>query len=206
MPEEVLRRVSEVESRLDPLAVHDNTTHISIHPASQASGAELARRWLDRGDSVDIGLMQINFSNLTKLGLRVETALDPCYSLKASARILSAAYAQRTSAADRQAALLIALSRYNTGRALVGLANGYVEHVLTAQSDTSKADPKSTASETTQGPDWDVWALASVAQQDGALWLIGSQDLPNFLIGAGAQPTGGEPHALSSEPGTAPGM
>ena len=206
MPEEILWRVSEVESRLDPLALYNNTRRISVHPASRASSVERARRWLARGDSVDIGLMQINSGNLAALGMTVEAALDACRSLKAGARILSSAYAQSSSSVDRQAALLIALSRYNTGNTLAGLANGYAGQVLALQADATKSNSKSSVPTSAKPRDWDIWSAAFSAQHGGAPWLIGSQDTHDFLIGAGAQPEAGEPHAMSSGPGTAPGM
>ncbi|HEY1214378.1 MAG TPA: lytic transglycosylase domain-containing protein [Bryobacteraceae bacterium] len=201
----VLRSVAHVESRFDPFSLHNDTKHISIAPSTLAASAKQAKQWISDGYSVDIGLMQINSGNLSALGMTVEDALDPCRSLEAGASLLSSAYAQGASTADRQAALLIALSRYNTGRPRAGLVNGYVEQVLTAQ-DVNKARSKPSSATNPQQPDWDVWAVASSEQHDGAAWLIGSQDTYSFLIGAGAQPKTGEPHALSQGPGTAPGM
>jgi type IV secretion system protein VirB1 len=149
--------------------------------------------------------MQINSGNLSALGMTVEDALDPCRSLEAGANLLSLAYSQGTSKADRQAALLIALSRYNTGRPLAGLVNGYVGQVLTVY-DANKAASASSFPSKLQQPNWSVWAVAHSPHSGSADWLIGSQDSHSFLIGAGAQPKIGEPHALSQGPGTAPGM
>lgn len=200
----VLRYVAHVESRFDPLVLHNDTKHISVAAPSLAASAEQAKQWISQGHSVDIGLMQINSGNLSALGMTVEDALDPCRSLEAGASLLSSAYAQGASIADRQAALLIALSRYNTGHPFAGLLNGYVEQVLTDQG-VNKTVSKPSYPANSQKPDWDVWMVASSAQHDGAAWLVGSQEAHGFLIGAGAQPTG-EPHALSQEPGTVPGM
>jgi type IV secretion system protein VirB1 len=200
----VLLAVARIESKFDPLALHDNSKGISISAPSVEVATKLANRWLSEGDSVDIGLMQINSDNLAPLGMTIEAAFDPCRSLEAGARILSAAYAQGSSTANRQAALLIALSRYNTGRTLAGLTNGYVGRVLSAQGNATKANSKP-SDPGSQHSDWNIWFTASFAQHDGAAWLVGSQDLHDFLIGAGAQPEAGEPHAVSSGPGTAPG-
>lgn len=198
--------MAHIESHFDPLALRNNTKNISIAPSSAAASVEQAKLWISRGYSVDIGLMQINSSNLSALGMTIDDALDPCRSLKAGARILSKAYAQGGSVADRQAALLIALSRYNTGRTLAGLANGYVGQVFSARGDTTTSISESADHANSQHSDWDVWTVAWLAQRDGATWLIGSQISHDFLIGAGAQPITGEPHALSSQgPGTAPG-
>lgn len=200
----MLAAVAQTESHFEPFALRNNTKHLSVLPASKAAGVQQAIQWISEGNSVDLGLMQINSGNLAKLGLTVETALDSCRSLQASARVLSAAYAQGSSAVDRQAALLIALSRYNTGHSLAGLANGYVGQVLAAQDDARRTNLKSSYPAISKQSEWNIWAVASAAQHDGAAWLIGSQDTSNFLIGAGAQPSG-EPHALSQEPGAAPG-
>ncbi len=202
----VLRSVAHVESNFDPLTLRNNAKHVSIALTSVAASADQAKLWISRGNSVDIGLMQINSSNLSALGMTIEDALDPCRSLDAGARILSAAYTQGTTVADRQAALLIALSRYNTGRSLAGLANGYVGQVLAAQDNTTIRISKRSDLANSQRPNWDIWAVASSAQHDGAAWLVGSRDTHDFLIGAGAQPIAGEPHAMSQGPGTAPGM
>lgn len=199
----VLLAVASVESKLDPLALRNNTRRISIIPLSVATGGAQAKQWIAKGDSVDLGLMQINSTNLAALGLTVESALDPCHSLEGGDRILSAAYRQGASAAQRQAALLIALSRYNTGKPFTGLINGYVDHVLTAQA----VEPDSTdgsTNATLAPPTWNVWAMASRAQRDSADWLVGSQDTHEFVIGAGA-PISTADSKAAVEPSLKPG-
>ena len=74
--------------------------------------------------------MQINAPNLPRLGLTISEALNPCLSLAAGAVLLREAYHQGGTVAEQQAALLIMLSRYNTGRPLAGLVNGYVGDVI----------------------------------------------------------------------------
>jgi type IV secretion system protein VirB1 len=199
----VLKAVAAAETRFNPLALRNNTTKLFISPPSLAAAVQQAKQWISQGNSVDLGLMQINSNNLSALGMTVEAALDPCTSLAGAAHILSAAYDQGSSAADRQAALLIALSRYNTGRSLAGLTNGYVGRVLAAQNDEAQTISK-TPSNAKPRLGWDIWAIASAAQSDGAPWLIGSQATPEFLIGAGANSTAGELHALSEGSQTAP--
>lgn len=200
-----LRAVAAVESNFEPWAVRDNTTHEAWKPPTLAAAIALAKTRLRKSHSVDLGIMQINSENLAALGMTIDDALDPCRSLKAGARILSDAYAKGETAADRQAAVLIALSRYNTGRALDGLANGYVGQVLSASSDPAKSISGRSHLVNSEKADWNVWAVASQAKRDGADWLICSQDTHDFLLGAGAQPIAGEPHALFRGPETAPG-
>lgn len=202
----VLRAVAATESHFDPLALRNNTKHQLVWPASAADAIQQANQWIAKGDSVDLGLMQINSGNFAKVGLTVDAAFEPCRSLEASAHILSAAYHQGASTVDRQAALLIALSRYNTGRSLAGLANGYVGQVLAAQDGTDRLHSTAPTRARIQPSSWDVWAIASAARQDGAAWLIGSQATQDFIIGAGAHSTTGELHAMSQGPRTALGM
>ena len=87
----------------------------------------MAERYIARGYSVDIGLMQVNSRNLAALGITVEQVLDPCTNIHAAATILTADYAAAArTRGDGQAALQAALSAYNTGDFYRGFANGYV--------------------------------------------------------------------------------
>ena len=126
------------ESRFRPFAIHDNTTGQSIFPASVAEAADLARARLAQGHNLDLGIMQVNTSNLARTGLTVTTAFDPGRSMRAGASILVAAYqrclrgnehADRT---EQQAALRCAASIYNTGREQAGILNGYQSGVWRA--------------------------------------------------------------------------
>jgi type IV secretion system protein VirB1 len=171
----VLRAVASKESHFDPLALHDNTRKLTRIGADAKSAAALAQSWIALGDSVDIGLMQINAPNLPRLGLTVAQALDPCLSLAAGAAVLRDAYHQGASQAEQQAALLIMLSRYNTGRPLAGLVNGYVGDVIGAAPPATPVRNQIVAQNepaVSTVPDWDVWANASFAQTHGAAWLV----------------------------------
>jgi hypothetical protein len=64
----------------------------------------------NKDGTFDYGLMGINEANLAPLGLTRQTAMDPCNSIAASVRVL--------------------LSRYNTGKPVAGIQNGYVGKVL----------------------------------------------------------------------------
>lgn len=128
---ETLTAIAHVESRFDPLAIGVNRGG-QAPPSAQnaASAARLARRLLDDGANIDLGLAQINSSNLSWLGMTVEDAFDPCRNLAAAATVLRAGYRRPgDGAAGAQTALRIALSRYNTGDASRGFRNGYVRRV-----------------------------------------------------------------------------
>ena len=178
----VLRAVARTESGFKPLALRDNTRGLMRTPQSLADAVDEARRWLAAGDSVDLGLMQINAANLPSLGLTLTTALDPCWSLFGAAAILQSAYARGASVAEQQAALLIALSRYNTGRPLDGLINGYVGKVLASPPRGAvSTDPNARRAQTVSNglPAWNVWAAAAYARTHGAPWLVAASHRPD---------------------------
>ena len=130
VPVWVLRGVARTESDFHPWMLHDNSTHASDSPASLAAAETEAAAWMAEGHSVDLGLMQINTANLPALGMTIGTALDPCASLAGGAAVLRAAYGAGPVDASQQAALLMALSIYNTGSPLKGIMNGYARKVM----------------------------------------------------------------------------
>jgi type IV secretion system protein VirB1 len=121
--------IIRVESGGDPLAL--NVNHAKVQPAIPKTAPEvaaLAKEWISRGFTVDLGLAQINSANLPHLGLTVERVLDPCTNLRAAATILSANYAEAARThGPGQRALQAALSAYNTGDFARGFTNGYVQ-------------------------------------------------------------------------------
>ena len=122
-----LESVISVESRGRPLAININRGPKLAPAQSAAEAVATARAWIDRGYSVDLGLMQVNSRNLRRLGYTVEQMFDPCTNVAAGATILAANYIE---AAKRrgpgQQALLDALSAYNTGSFSRGYSNGYI--------------------------------------------------------------------------------
>lgn len=119
-----LASVASVESGFDTLAINDNTTGSVFHPTSEDAAQRLAYTLIvKRGHSVDLGLMQVNSANLSRIGLSIKDAFDACHSIAAGAHILKDGYQQ---------ALRVAFSRYNTGSPVRGFANGYVHRVEAA--------------------------------------------------------------------------
>jgi type IV secretion system protein VirB1 len=164
-----LGAVAAKESRFDPLALHNNTRKVTVYAKDPASAVLLARKWMNAGESVDLGLMQIHTSNLAPLGLTLERAFDPCASLGAGAAILRAAYGKGSTPAEREAALLIAYSRYNTGRALDGVINGYAPDVMTGANQNLAPLPSETKTFGTIPVGWDVWG--SGPRSDTSPWF-----------------------------------
>ncbi|MCI3135343.1 lytic transglycosylase domain-containing protein [Phenylobacterium aquaticum] len=124
-----LLSVVAVESRFEPWAIGVNGSPAkSLHPTSREAAEALARQLLAQGRNLDLGLGQINHRNLSRLGLTLEDAFDPCRNLAAAQAVL-AANGETVATPD---AWRRALSRYNTGGPTRGLANGYVAKVTRA--------------------------------------------------------------------------
>ena len=123
-----LEAVVRVESGGNPLALNVNRLGgPQPHPASVAEAVQIAQRYILRGYSVDLGLMQVNSRNLAALGYSIGQVLDPCTNLRGGAAILTADYAAAVrERGEGQAALQAALSAYNTGSFYRGFENGYV--------------------------------------------------------------------------------
>jgi type IV secretion system protein VirB1 len=123
--------IVKVESGGDPLAIGDNTARRSYYPRDRATAERLARRLLNAGHLLDLGIAQIDSMNFAGFGVTVHTIFDPCINLNVGARILSGDYtfaAQRYG--DGQVALRHAIGMYNTGRLNAGAS--YIARVLDA--------------------------------------------------------------------------
>ena len=202
VPEWVLGAVARTESNFHPWRLHDNTTHASDDPPSLEAAETEAAAWMAAGHSVDLGLMQINSGNLPALGMNVSEALDPCASLAAGAAVLRAAYGGGPVKAGQQAALLMALSIYNTGSPLKGIMNGYARTVMRNASAVPlsaplpQAQPDATPD---MPPAWNVSATGNYTQVHGAPWLVPlGLDMAGNNTAAAAE--SGSPHQTMRSP------
>src|SRR5579863_9636497 len=84
--------IVRVESGGDPLAIGDNTTRRSYYPQDRATAERLARRLLDAGHLLDVGIAQIDSMNFAGFGLSLHTIFDPCINVSVGARILTDDY------------------------------------------------------------------------------------------------------------------
>lgn len=174
-----LAAVARTESRFDALAIGDNTTGRSYAPATAGEAVATATALLERGHSLDLGLMQINSATLAGLGLTVADAFDPCASIAGGARVLAEGY-RPAPGEDEQRALVRALSRYNTGSPVRGVANGYVAkvqasagHIVPAIRGTGRRDAEGAlhgasppaAATPPAPPAWDVYGRARQARE-----------------------------------------
>ena len=158
---QTLLAVVRVESGFDPLAIGVNgPQRTQLHPATAAEAKTTAERLINQGQSVDLGLGQINSKNLSSLGLTITQAFDACSNLEASGRVLQAAYASTSRETEGQdLAVLKALSIYNTGRTDRGFRNGYVAKV-TAAALAIPTVPVLPPAPKPAPPAWDVFAQA----------------------------------------------
>ncbi|WP_112485982.1 lytic transglycosylase domain-containing protein [Thiomonas sp. X19] len=106
-----LAAIVQQESAGFVLAIHDNTSGRTYHPADLHAAVALARRLIAAHHAVDLGLAQIDSNNLPALHLGVQAIFDPCTNLRTAQTILLAGWPQ--SGGDLRAAL----SSYNTGAA-----------------------------------------------------------------------------------------
>ena len=123
--------------------------------------------------------MQVNSANFAVLGLTLEAAFDPCKSVAAGAAVLAGGYVGGTTHEGQQTALRVAISKYNTGDAQRGFANGYVHKVELAAAYVVPAldvgagpaaidspppipvaapSPPSHPADPNAPPSWDVWS------------------------------------------------
>lgn len=175
---ETLQAVARTESGFEPWVLHDNTTGLTELPTTLQEATTGATALIAKGDSVDLGLMQINSNNLSALGMSVGEALDPCSSLAGGAAVLQAAFGSDGGSGSDRVALLLALSRYNTGSPFKGIMNGYAHKVmangLTPEPVSVSYQAAASASQVDSSapPAWDIAASAQFAQSHGAPWLV----------------------------------
>ncbi|HQT84936.1 MAG: hypothetical protein B7Z58_13910 [Acidiphilium sp. 37-64-53] len=167
-----LASIAGTESGFNTLAIRDNTTGLAMHAVSRPAAVATARALIAAGHSVDLGLMQINNANLTRLGLTVRTAFNACASLGAAGQLLVTDYRPGPSG-DDQSALQTAFSRYNTGSGIRGFENGYVRRVVaTARRIVPEIDPAAPvvgpkSASPAPAPKWRVFGT-SAASASGA--------------------------------------
>lgn len=124
--------IVKTESAFQPLAIGINGRAKLVRAAQTKEEAVVTAKWLiTNGYNIDMGLGQINSSNLPKLGLSVDDVFDPCKNLAAAGMILQWSFqAAKGKGKGEQDALHAAISAYNTGSYSKGYANGYVQKVI----------------------------------------------------------------------------
>lgn len=123
--------IVQTESRGNELAINVNGLGSKVvQPTSVAQAVQVARFYVAKGYSVDLGLGQINSRNMRALGLTWDTVFEPCTNIAAAGAVLSGNYHSVRAGLHPQRALRIAISMYNTGSQSRGFRNGYVGKVV----------------------------------------------------------------------------
>lgn len=123
--------IVHTESGGNELAINVNGLDRRVaQPTSAAQAVSIARFYVSKGYSVDMGLGQINSHNMKRLGLTWDSVFDPCVNVAAAGAVLAGNYHSVREGLHPQTALRIALSMYNTGSQSRGFRNGYVRKVV----------------------------------------------------------------------------
>lgn len=139
---QTMAAIVRAESAFNPLAIGINGGYrLTRQPVDQAEAINVASQLISSGYNIDLGLGQINYRNLLRIGLTLHDAFDACKNLRAAAGMLRGHYQRaRKQNFDPQSSLRLALSAYNTGTFNRGFSNGYVQRVVKNASATGGRD------------------------------------------------------------------
>lgn len=125
----VAHAIVKQESAFNPFAIGVNKGGKPVkQPKNYSQAVATAKQLLAAGHNIDLGLAQINSSNLKWLNLSVEQAFKPCENLKAMQTVYLDCL-NRTGENGLGTKMQRALSCYNTGNMRLGFKNGYVNKV-----------------------------------------------------------------------------
>ena len=110
---QTLQAIVKTESNYQPLIIGVNGgSKLERQPVNLEEAAITAQWLLDNGYSIDLGLGQVNSSNLNRVGLSVHDAFDPCKNLKAAGTIFHKGYQTAMKQYPEEQAFKAALSAY----------------------------------------------------------------------------------------------
>ena len=141
-----LEAIVKTESNFDPLKIGVNGgAKLQRQPVNVEEAVVTAQWLLQNGYNIDLGLGQVNSSNLNRIGLSVTEAFDPCKNLKAAGTIFNNSFQVAIQQYPEDQALQVALSAYNTGNYVQGFRNGYVNKVLSNMPDKAQVQTAETS-------------------------------------------------------------
>lgn len=135
---QTMQTLIQAESSGNKFAIAAVGVEISSQPDNKEDAISAAENLIDAGHNVSLGLAQINMHNFDSLGLTVESAFDPCESIAAGEKVLSACYSRAMKEygeTDNQAALQAAFSCYYSDNFERGFSpddsngNSYVDRI-----------------------------------------------------------------------------
>ena len=135
----IVEAIIQAESSGNPWAVNVNVRNGQAQPLlvparSRDEAVAQATQLHADGYSFDVGLMQVNSANVSRLGVSIGQAFDVCTNLDMGTTV----YNEFATGAVRHAdefdtphkQMMATLSAYNTGSYWKGFMNGYVYRVL----------------------------------------------------------------------------
>lgn len=130
VPSYIVRAIIKNESARNPLSInvnHKGKSLISYNPKTKEKAFQLAKSWINKGYTVDIGLMQFNSANFGSYPkYSIKDMLDPCKNIKVASTIYHRNFIAINKKYSFSQRVLMALSAYNTGSYTKGFKNGYV--------------------------------------------------------------------------------
>lgn len=139
------RALVSVESAFNPWAIGVVGGALVRQPRHRAEALATAKALQAAGWNFSVGLGQINVGNFDRLGLTVESALEPCANLAAMQTVLAECFDRAIGSVSKavdQVALRQALSCYYSGNFATGFRHGYVRKVVVAARAVSTAQTK----------------------------------------------------------------
>ncbi|MDB5816861.1 MAG: transglycosylase domain protein [Rhizobacter sp.] len=126
-----LSALVRTESGFNPYAIGVVGGRLERQPTTLDEAVATAEQLQRNGWNASFGLGQVNLRNLARFRLDTRSVFNPCENLRASAAILSEAYARaRQTEPNEQKALRSALSMYYSGNPVTGVQHGYVAKVV----------------------------------------------------------------------------
>jgi type IV secretion system protein VirB1 len=135
----IVEAIIQAESSGNPWAVNVNVRDGQAQPLlaparSRDEAVAQATQLRAGGYSFDVGLMQVNSANVSRLGVSIDHAFDVCTNLDMGTTVYNEFAAGAVRYADQfdtpHKQLMATLSAYNTGSYWKGFMNGYVYRVL----------------------------------------------------------------------------
>jgi len=112
-----MEKIVFVESQGNPYVIYDDTIHRSFSYSNKSDEIIAAKYLINLGHNVDLGLAQINISNVRRYNFNLEDVFNPCYNVFLGSYILLQGYdIALKQFGNPQVALFRALEYYNSGR------------------------------------------------------------------------------------------
>jgi type IV secretion system protein VirB1 len=143
-PPAIIERIIDVESAGEALAINVNGTAVTLGTEAPTIESQALRVEVElaEGNSVDIGLMQLNTQHVKSTPDAIKEAFEPCYNIRKGSEIFMRAYRPaRDFYGPTELAFQTALSAYNTGTFHRGFENGYVARYSVGSEELTQLGP-----------------------------------------------------------------